>query len=263
LGITFEAYKDSACCLCGSTVNLTGEHKIKASALRKEFGADSMVIGRFGQPNDRMKPAQSVKSKALHFEARMCAVCNNAKTQAADLEFDMFHEGARTLLAAGKDPKLVFDDRRYAIDSTPYLNVFRYFAKLLCCHLAELGAPRPIHMSRFARGIEDANCVWLDINEDWTYKQTSAEFGAYRYAAHGGLVVYGDKKTLGANAFHSTLTLGSLRYVFYSRLNWIERLELRWGHRAFYDWCREQVNDAVNQPLSDVERLKLGLANDD
>lgn len=47
MGIFFEPYQEGRCCLCGSDDSLTGEHKIKASALRKIFGKDSMVIGNF------------------------------------------------------------------------------------------------------------------------------------------------------------------------------------------------------------------------
>jgi hypothetical protein len=263
MGITFEPYRPNACCLCGSSEVLTGEHKIKASALRAEFGADQMVIGRFDDPNEQMRPAQSVKSKALHFAARICGPCNNARTQAADREFDHFHKSASGVLAKGEDPKLIFTNERYAPGSEAYLNVFRYFAKLLCCHLAEVGAPRPRHMSRFAVGQATVNCVWLDVGEDWTYKQAYAESGPHKYASHGGLVVYGSKKTGGANAFHSTLTVGPLRYIFFSRLNWLERMELRFGHGKFYIWCRAQVRQSMNRPLPMKDRLKLGLPVDE
>ncbi|RWM05907.1 MAG: hypothetical protein EOR72_32430 [Mesorhizobium sp.] len=255
----FAAFREGSCSLCGSTQNLTGEHKIKASALRSEFGPDSMMIGRFGEPNENMKLAQGVKSEIFHFASQLCAPCNNSRSQAADREFDRFHTIARDLMAKGEDPNHVFNNARYAVTSEAYLNVFRYFAKLLCCHLADVGAPRPVHMSRFALGQVNTNCVWLDVNHDWTYQQTSVEFGPHKYAAHGGLAIYGDAKTGGANAFHSTLTVGSLRYVFYSRLNWFERLELRLAHRNFYEFCREQVQKSIDRPLSQEDYLRLGL----
>ena len=46
----------SQCCLCGSTEALSGEHKIKASALRGVFGKQGMVIGR---PGEAYRYAQS------------------------------------------------------------------------------------------------------------------------------------------------------------------------------------------------------------
>lgn len=35
----FEPYRDGLCCLCGVAVPLTGEHKVKASAIRAMFGS--------------------------------------------------------------------------------------------------------------------------------------------------------------------------------------------------------------------------------
>lgn len=259
MGLTLNPHRQGVCCLCGSADELTGEHKIKASALRLEFGADRMMIGEFGGPKESMRVAQGVKSKVLHFGAPMCAPCNNTRTQPADNEFDLFHKTARELMVNGRDPKLVFEDKRYKVGSAAYLNVFRYFAKLLCCHLADVGGPCPRHLSRFALGQASINCVWLDVDHDWVYKQTSTEFGTHQYAAHGGLVVYGDKKTGGPNAFHSALTVGPLRYVFFSRLNRFERLELRLVHREFYDWCRTEVRRSIDQPIADTDRLRLGL----
>lgn len=260
MGLTLDAYTPGTCCLCGAAQNLTGEHKIKASAIRSEFGAgDTLAIGRFGEAGDRMRYAQSPKSKAFHFEARLCHACNSERTQSADREFDRFHAVAKSLLAEGRDPREVFLDDRYTKGGEPYLNVFRYFAKLLCCHMADAGAPRRIHVADFALGRVNGNCVWLMIDEDWTYRQTASEFGSFQYAAHGGLVIYGDKKTGNANAFHSTLTIGAVRYVFHSRLTWLERQELRLRFPRYFQWCRENVAAATDAPLSDEERLRLGL----
>ena len=261
MGIFFEPFRSDACCLCGSTENLTGEHKIKASALKSEFGDAQLVIGRVGEPSERFRSAQSVKSKALHFGSKLCSSCNNARTQGPDKEFDLFHREASRLLAAGDDPKLALDQQRYAIGSDAYLNVFRYFAKLLCCHLADLGAPQRVHMARFALGLDSRNCIWLNVREDWTYKQYRSVVGDQQYAAHGGLVLYGSKRTGAAGGFHSTLTIGPLQYIYYSRLTWIEQLALRFGHQAFDSWCRAQVADAIEAPMSEHEKLQLGLGD--
>lgn len=166
------------------------------------------MIGGFGEPKESMRLAQGVKSKTLHFAARMCGPCNSTITQPADREFDIFHKAARDHMDKGEDPKLVFKDKRYAVGSEAYLDVFRYFAKLLCCHLADVGGPRPRHLSSFVLRQARTNCVWLDLDHDWIYKQISAEFGAHQYAAHGGMVIYGDGKTGVPNASHSTLTVG-------------------------------------------------------
>lgn len=256
----FEPFRSDACCLCGSTEKLTGEHKIKASALKSEFGDAQLVIGRLGEPSERFRSAQSVKSKALHFGSKLCSPCNSARTQGPDKEFDLFHREASRLLAAGDDPKIAFDQDRYAIGSDSYLNVFRYFAKLLCCHLADSGAPRRVRMARFALGLDKRNCIWLNAREDWTYKQYRSVAGDLQYASHGGLVVYGDKWTKAATGFHSTLTIGPLQYVYYSHLTWVEQLALRFGHPEFDSWCRAQVADANEAPMSEHTKLQLGLS---
>ncbi len=259
--IFFRPFEAEACCLCGSAKNLTGEHKIKASAIKAEFGSSKMVIGNFDVPDASIKAAQSPKSKAFHFEVRLCADCNGARTQAADREFDHFHTLASQLLANGEDPALAFEDERYKQHSVPFLNLFRYFAKLLCCHMAEVRAPRPVHMSRFAIGKVHTNCIWLLVDEDWSYKQAAQTLGKHQYAAHGGLVIYSKVKTGEANAFHSTLTVGPLRYVYHSRLNWFERMAIRLAHRPFREWCRNRARDADSANLSDTDKLKLGISS--
>jgi hypothetical protein len=73
------------------------------------------------------------------------------------------------------------------------------------------------------------------------------------------LVVYGHKKTGSATGFHSTLTIGPVRYVYLMRLGWAEKLELRLLHPKFHEWVKTKTVDAVEQPLSEEERRRLGL----
>ncbi len=258
MGLMWTGFDQGVCCLCGSSGEASGEHKVKASLLKSEFGPEKMVIGRFGGAEDSVRSAQGPRSKVFHFKARMCKPCNSARTERPDSEFDRFNRMARNLLESGTDPASVFDDVRYAVGSEPYLNVFRYFAKLLCCHIAEIEAPRMNHLAAFAIGRHQTNRVWLKIDEDWTYRKASAELGPHQYASHGGLTIYGDKNTKRATAFHSTLTIGALRYVFFTRFNAIECLELAFFHSTFARWCQEQILRSDEQPMSDEEQLALG-----
>lgn len=262
MGIFFEPNSMDACCLCGATENLTGEHKIKASALRSEFGQDRMTIGTDGTPEEELRHAQGPKSEQFHFKARLCRDCNSKVTQPADREFEQFHREARGLFDNGKDPMLAFKLARYTPGAAPYLNVFRYFAKLLCCHMADVAAPRRHLMTRFARGESDLNCIWLSVGEDVRFKQM-APHGVTQYAAHGGLTVYGGKDTGGANGFHSTLTVGPIRYVFYSRLNAVEQWALMLAHPKFYRWCRKRVKAAKVDPIPHMDQVRLGLISED
>lgn len=260
MGLFFEPYRDDACCLCASTADLTGEHKIKASALRAEFGSAQMVIGNSNDGERPLRLAQGPKSKSFHFSAKLCGTCNGARTQAADREFDHFNQLARTAFEAGEEPANVLLSDRYAKNSEPYLNLFRYFAKLLCCHFAESEGPLPLPLASFAMGQSNKNCVFLSINPDWTYQKLSAEYGEMQYAAHGGLVVYGNKTFGHATGFHSTLTIGPLQYVFFCRLYWPAQVELMLSHRKFNTFCRSKVREALRRPIPDTDQYALGLA---
>lgn len=84
-----------------------------------------------------------------------------------------------------------------------------------------------------------------------TYAELNTRFeDRLDYAAHGGLVVYGDRRSGAANAFHSTLSFGPLRYVFWTRLTWPERMALRIAHPQFDGWCKAQVRAAEKNPIS-------------
>ncbi|ROT44414.1 hypothetical protein CHR62_11935 [Pusillimonas sp. NJUB218] len=248
----------SQCCLCGSSQALSGEHKIKASALRAIFGKQGMVIGRAGEA---YRHAQSPNSKAFHFSARVCEVCNNARTQPADLAFDKFNAQAFSLLKRGLDPAEVHNDPRFSSSGGPlYLNVFRYFAKLMCCHLAEMGAPFYVQIADFAIGISDTNFILLHVDLDVTYKRIQARLTSASYAAHGGLIITGDELSHAPTSFYSTLTIGPVRYCYQIRFNELGQLLLRIEHPAFYDWCKRKIRDAIDNPISDEDRETLGLA---
>ena len=221
------------------------------------------IVSSSTEPKTPPKYVQSSRSRLLQFSARMCALCNGSRTQPADKEFDRLHSLTLQLVKEGNEPEFAFADKRYIEGSACYLNIFRYFAKLLCCHLAEVNAPRPVHMSQFAIGNNDRNCIWLRIRHDWTYQQYVLHVGRHPYAAHGGLVVYVNNWDKGPNAFHSTLTIGAVQYVFFSRLTWFERIALRVNHRKFYTWCRERGVEFAANPMSDIVKRRLGVIGDE
>lgn len=258
MGIFFEPYQLGRCCLCGSTASPTGEHKIKASALRTIFGSDAMVIGRF-DGKSALRYAQGPKSRAFHFSGRMCAECNGTLTQAPDRDFDQFHSLVSALLSAKEAPESVFNLPQYSIGSEPYLNVFRYFAKLLCCHVAESCGPRPLDVSEFALGRTDRNPIFLNIDADPTYKEYLNKVGEHQYAGHGGLIVHVNAKTKLPYSFRSSLSLGAVRYIFWVRYNALVGMSLKIFHHDFWEKCDEAYREALKNPLSDDERQRLGI----
>jgi hypothetical protein len=258
MGRFFEAYEADRCCLCGSAKRLTGEHKVKASALAAIFGKDAMFIGTFdGTSAPRL--AQGPKSRTFHFSAPLCASCNGARTQGADREFDRFHAHVAALLTQGEDPASVFSMSQYAIGSDSYLNVFRYFAKLLCCQVADSRGPRALAVSEFAIGRANRNPVFLYIDADPTYALQSTVLGTTHFAAHGGLVVPVNRKTRLATSFHSTLSLGAVRYTFWIRYGSMVGIALRLFHRDFWRKCDAAYREALKKPLSHEERQRLGI----
>lgn len=217
-----------------------------------------MVIGRSGES---YRHAQGSNSKAFHFAARVCEDCNNARTQPADIAFDEFNAQALSLLKRGLDPAGVFDDPRFSPSSGHlYLNVFRYFAKLMCCHLAEMGAPFHEAIADFAIGISDANFVLLRVDADVAYRRLQEGLPSASYAAHGGLIITGDEHSHVPTSFYSTLTIGPVRYCYQIRFNELGQLLLSIEHPSFYDWCKRKVREAIDNPISDEDREILGLS---
>jgi hypothetical protein len=258
----FKPYVADACCLCGELDGLTGEHKIKASALRREFGNASMSI-RTDSGQGSARQVRGPKAKALHFRSPMCAACNNARTQNADRAFDHFHISAMAKVASGFEPSVALQEAPFRPGDASYLDLFRYFAKLLCAHLAEVGGPRPDDVARFAIGETDQNPVFLAVDRDWLYKEIAREFGEHQYAAHGGLSIYGHRDSDDLQALHSTLTIGPIRYVFQCRLTEVGALDLSVFHPAFAAWCREHIATARTTPLSHPAKLYLGIIAED
>lgn len=247
---TLQKFPSNCCCLCGSSVRLTAEHKIKASALRKVFGKESLMVGTFGITTGKMKSAQSSNSKHLKFNILICETCNTSRTQQADREFDNFHNLAVEELKINKNPELAFNNPRYIKASACYLNLFRYFAKLLSCHIAAVDAPIPATLAKFAIGESNINRIWLQIKTDQNYTSLASCVGEYQYAAHGGLIVYGDKDTSEPKAFGSTITIGPIQYVFYTDISLLEKAEIRESWPEFLELCITKIEEAkINSEL--------------
>ena len=257
MGFLFEPYKEGHCCLCGAASPLTGEHKVKASAIRNLFGNDKMVIGRFGEGNE-YKNAQGPKSRAFHYTAGLCADCNGARTQPADREFDLLHKRVLENHTAGKELIAVFEDERYAESGEPYLNAFRYFAKLLCCHMGDVRGPRPVSLSAFAIGELAQNRIFLGIDGDPNYRDWSAVSGDHDYAANGGLAIMMDRKTKLPTRVQSYLTLGPIRYRYWMEFAQIEVTALAWFHQAFWQAARDAMQDSIDNPPTDEQLERMG-----
>lgn len=241
----------------GRSSPLTGEHKVKASAIRTMFGGKRMVIGKFGDGRAYCY-AQGPKSKALHYSAGLCSKCNGTLTQAADREFDRLHNLALGCHSSGTHPGEVCQDERYGEGGEPYLNLFRYFAKLLCCHIGDVSGPRPISLSAFAIGELAHNRAFLCIDGDPNYRDWSDVSGDHAYAAHGGLAVMMDRRTELPSRIESYLTLGPIRYRYWMELSPIEVMALVFFHQDFYQAARAALQEYTDNPAAGEQRKRMG-----
>jgi hypothetical protein len=244
--VLLRKYRELHCCLCGEKGMLTSEHKIKAAMLKQEFGKEQLAIQRSDGSEQGAKIAQGVKSKHLKFEASICKTCNSSRTQLPDCEFDRFSKLALQKCRLGENPHSLLGSDGYQMDSPSYLNLHRYFAKLLCCHLTVLKAPIPIRLSEFSIGKSSSNCVVLEVGRSWNYEQMENFLGKnIQYADHGGLLLQSNGLANGLAAILSTTALGPLQYSFLFSLDPNERLEIEDSHREFHDSCCAQFQISI------------------
>lgn len=229
-----EPIQKDTCCLCGSTHLLSGEHKIKKSIIKSQFGISGMSIMRQGE-GAKYRLAQGPKSKEFHFNIRICNKCNSHETQSSDLEFDRFLEKTKQYYRNKIDLHSVFESEYYINSPVCYLNVFRYFAKLLSLHIADAGGPRFLDVSAFALGRSEFNPIQLWIDEDKMYKQFAVLLPSIDYAAHGGLFVIRDNETGLPSKLGSTLTFGPIRYGFQIYMKEPAQAELREDYPEFIE----------------------------
>jgi hypothetical protein len=262
MAVLFRKYHDLQCCLCGEKGELTREHKIKAAMLKQEFGGQALTIQRSHGSEQQTRIAQGVKSKHLKFEANICKTCNNSCTQLPDNEFDRFSKLALQQCKRGENPQALLESNDYQIGDSSYLNLHSYFAKLLCCHLAELKAPIPIRLADFSIG-KSTKCIELEIGRSQNYEQMKNFLGVnIQYADHGGLQMISNGSANGLAVVFSTTTLGPLQYIFFFSLNPNERLEMENSHREFHDYCCAQFDSAQYSHMTDWQQRQLSFLED-
>lgn len=234
--IEFVKLNEGECLLCGKLGLLTGEHKIKASLLKDEFGNRHSVISGKNAP----KILQSPRSKRAQFDARICKDCNSDRTQPGDRAFDQLHTELKQLRAKGVPITDSNNKPNYSLPPKIELDSFRYFAKILCCFLAEVGGPRSRSLSKFALGRSDRNPIFLMVNQDHDYDANLRVLGTQGFAQHGGLKFRFDNNKRWVEAMESSLVAGGIRYDYWIQLNWLPKLEL---HSKFGDLVRTALTN--------------------
>ena len=128
------------CWICGGLAT-TGEHKTKRSDLREVFGAPTQSAPIFYHDGIRKnRRLGSLNADVLKSSARLCANCNNARTQPYDFAWAAFSKALRK-----RQPKLTAGMSFRANTVFPYdtarqmLFIHLYFVKLFGCHIEAFG----------------------------------------------------------------------------------------------------------------------------
>jgi hypothetical protein len=263
-GLFVRAYEIDQCWICGSKDNPTREHKFKASDIRRQYGDETMFIGRDEDNGFSSRRAQGPNSKHLKFVSAICHHCNSTRTQASDRAYEQFIRTIETERDPEKASQRAYSCLERIAGSNEYINLFRYFGKLLGCHMADIGAPIPTHLSKFAAKKTNANRIWLAAQPDYGYADMVSRIGKDGpYSAHGGLVVITKKPKLLPTRLHSTSTVGAVQFVFHLNLTPFEVAEMRLRYPRFIQWCAENASSAIETPIQEDKLKQLGLRNSD
>jgi len=93
------------CWICGAPNAGTREHRTKASDLRALFGKPTQGNPLYFHTDKRRNcRVGSLKADILKYEHRICARCNNERTQPHDLAWALFPETLRS----GEIPLVVY-----------------------------------------------------------------------------------------------------------------------------------------------------------
>lgn len=146
----------SMCWICNERKADSGEHKTKRSDLLAVLGKPSQDEPFYFHDLDRPnKPVSSLDAKILKSPNRICASCNNARTQPHDRAWEYMSDTLRSRrLAVGR---WVRCNRIYGCHVRPRMvDVHLYFLKLFGCMLAEAkanGYDLPIDIEVFSTAI--------------------------------------------------------------------------------------------------------------
>jgi hypothetical protein len=140
------------CWICGDPAT-TGEHRTKKSDLKAVLGRPSQVDPLF-LSNDRQRNQRigSLDANRLKSGGRLCATCNNARTQPHDRAWERTSDLLRARLHEMPQSRSVRMSRLVPYNTRrTLLDVHLYFVKLFGCHIREAGIP--LDVATFATAI--------------------------------------------------------------------------------------------------------------
>lgn len=209
----------SRCWLCGSTVELTGEHKIKRKDIAREQKDYPLRWRSEGQPD---KFIQGPNSNLLKFPQSLCKNCNSSRSQSIDRSYDCFRDelSERKL----NDGELLTLDERSAS-----LGTLRYFGKHLGCQVQYNRFPLPHRLSRFVIGASNKSCVsvtvgtapFIFVPEDGSPLQNIDAISQLTAFSSG-------KRQLSKLNYQAAFMNAGYHFVVRMELTYVETLEARW-----------------------------------
>lgn len=229
---SFSPNSHGRCFLCGSESRLSGEHKIKRSLLAEYSSGGPLILHNPEARRPRL--AQSPKSRVFHFKSKLCEVCNTARTQLADRAFEQYHHDTLAQIAELGSSLQTESQSGFA---EPSNDVFRYFAKLMCGFLADVGGPRPNEISEFAIGSAEFNPIFLNIQK--IPMQYSEE--QFTLASHGGLGARFGEDGRYIRSLEGSVTVGIIQYEYWVQLRWRAKIELERDYADFVERARASI----------------------
>lgn len=138
------------CWICGSDAD-TGEHVIKSSDLRDIFGVITQRKPIYTHTTQRKnQPIPGIKSRRLHYGARICARCNNERTQPHDRAWERLSTYLRSRDFPVSSAVIDLDKVFPRAVNRSMLAVHLFFVKLFGCRIVEHQIPLDIQGFRDA-----------------------------------------------------------------------------------------------------------------
>jgi len=214
---------EGICWICLNEKTLTGEHKFKASDLRSEFGRERMSKLVRGTGTENLEEIQGVKSKKAKFKNSICADCNGSLTQNSDNAYSIFVDMLLNSSECKEDLYAIFNTKEFLNGTSDIcIDLYRYFGKLLGCHIVENNLVVPESLRSFVANENDKVCIYLQLDFDefsQDVKNLLAEKGDVSgYVGHGGLVAPCHKDTHVPLRFLSSYTIDIIKFVFWHDL---------------------------------------------